>query len=142
MERFSFFEESMELSRRFRALKLWLSLRYHGMAAFRSSIRTDLELARRLADAIDSRPELERLAPVSLSAVCFRHRGRAEMAEAEVDRFNQDLLLRVIRRGRVYVSNATLRGRFSLRACIVNHRSSAADVDAVVDEVLAAASDR
>jgi len=51
-------------------------------------------------------------------------------------------LLRVIRRGRVYVSNATLRGRFSLRACIVNHRSSAADVDAVVDEVLAAASDR
>ena len=142
VERFSFFEESMELSRRFRALKLWLSLRYHGMAAFRSSIRTDLELARRLADAIDSRPELERLAPVSLSAVCFRHRGRAEMAEAEVDRFNQDLLLRVIRRGRVYVSNATLRGRFSLRACIVNHRSSAADVDAVVDEVLAAASDR
>ena len=142
VERFSFFEESMELSRRFRALKLWLSLRYHGMAAFRSSIRTDLELARRLADAIDSRPELERLAPVSLSAVCFRHRGREGMAEPEVDRFNQDLLLRVIRRGRVYVSNATLRGRFSLRACIVNHRSSAADVDAVVDEVLAAASDR
>jgi glutamate/tyrosine decarboxylase-like PLP-dependent enzyme len=139
VERFSFFEESMELSRRFRALKLWLSLRYHGLAAFRDSIRTDLQLARRLAGAIDARPELERLAPVSLSAVCFRHRGQGTVAEAEVDRFNQDLLLRVIRRGRVYLSNATLRGRFALRACIVNHRSSTADVDAVVDEVLAAA---
>ena len=139
VERFSFFEESMELSRRFRALKLWLSLRYHGLAAFRDSIRTDLQLARRLAAAIDARPELERLAPVSLSAVCFRHRGQGAVAEAEVDRFNQDLLLRVIRRGRVYLSNATLRGRFALRACIVNHRSSTADVDAVVDEVLVAA---
>jgi glutamate/tyrosine decarboxylase-like PLP-dependent enzyme len=139
VERFSFFEESLELSRRFRALKLWLSLRYHGLAAFRDSIRTDLQLAGRLAAAIDARPELERLAPVSLSAVCFRHRGPGALAEAEVDRFNQDLLLRVIRRGRVYLSNATLRGRFALRACIVNHRSSTADVDAIVDEVLAAA---
>jgi len=139
VERFSFFEESLELSRRFRALKIWLSLRYHGLNAFRDSIRTDLQLARRLAAAIDARPELERLAPVSLSAVCFRHRGHGERADAEVDRFNQDLLLRVIRRGRVYLSNATLRGRFALRACILNHRSSPADVDAVVDEVLAAA---
>ena len=139
VERFSFFEESMELSRRFRALKLWLSLRYHGLAAFRDSIRTDLQLARRLAAAIDARPELERLAPVSLSAVCFRHRAQGAMPDGEVDRFNQDLLLRVIRRGRVYLSNATLRGRFALRACIVNHRSTAADVDAVVEEVLAAA---
>jgi aromatic-L-amino-acid/L-tryptophan decarboxylase len=139
VERFAFFEESMELSRRFRALKLWLSLRYHGLAAFRDSIRTDLQLARRLAEAIDARPELERLAPVSLSAVCFRHRGRGAVADGEVDRFNQDLLLRVIRRGRVYLSNATLRGRFALRACIVNHRSTPADVDAVVDEVLDAA---
>ena len=132
----------MELSRRFRALKLWLSLRYHGMAAFRDSIHTDLQLARRLAEAIDARPELERLAPVTLSAVCFRHRGDGSLPDAELDRFNQELLLRVIRRGRVFISNATLRGRFALRACIVNHRSTAADVDAVVDEALAAALER
>jgi glutamate/tyrosine decarboxylase-like PLP-dependent enzyme len=142
VERFAFFEESMELSRRFRALKLWLSLRYHGMAAFRDSIHTDLQLARRLAEAIDARPELERLAPVTLSAVCFRHRGDGSLPDAELDRFNQELLLRVIRRGRVFISNATLRGRFALRACIVNHRSTAADVDAVVDEALAAALER
>jgi aromatic-L-amino-acid/L-tryptophan decarboxylase len=139
VERFAFFEESMELSRRFRALKLWLSLRYHGLGAFRESIRTDLALARRLSEAIDAQPELERLAPVPLSAVCFRYRGDGARPDAELDRLNQELLLRVVRRGRVFLSNATVHGRFALRACLVNHRSSEADVDTVVAEVLAAA---
>jgi glutamate/tyrosine decarboxylase-like PLP-dependent enzyme len=139
VERFAFFEESLELSRRFRAIKPWLSLRYHGARAYRESIRADLLLAQRLAAAIDARPELERLAPVPLSAVCFRHRGNGWQSDGELDRLNQDLLLRVVRRGRVYLSNATVRGRFALRACIVNHRSTEADVDDVVPEVLAAA---
>ena len=139
VERFSFFEESMELSRRFRALKPWLSLRYHGLRAYRESIRTDLALARRLAEAVDARPELERLAPVALSAVCFRHRGDGRLPDAELDRWNQELLLSVVRRGRVFLSNATVRGRFALRACLVNHRTTEADVDAIIGEVLAAA---
>ena len=138
VERFAFFEESPELSRRFRAIKPWLSLRYHGVRAYRESIRTDLALAQRLAAAVDARPELERLAPVSLSAVCFRHRGEGRQTDAELDRLNQDLLLRVVRRGRVYLSNATVRGRFALRACLVNHRTTESDVDAVVTEVMAA----
>jgi glutamate/tyrosine decarboxylase-like PLP-dependent enzyme len=139
VERFAFFEESLELSRRFRALKPWLSLRYHGVRAYRDSIRTDLALARRLAAAIDACPELERLAPVALSAVCFRHRGDGRRADTDLDRWNQEILLRVVGRGRVYLSNATVRGRFALRACLVNHRTGEADVDAVVPEVLAAA---
>jgi glutamate/tyrosine decarboxylase-like PLP-dependent enzyme len=141
VERFAFFEESLELSRRFRALKPWLSLRYHGVRAYRDSIRTDLALARHLAASVDARPELERLAPVSLSAVCFRHRGDGRCTDAELDRLNQELLLGVVRRGRVYLSNATVRGRFALRACLVNHRSTESDVDAIVTEVLAAAGD-
>jgi len=136
-ERFAFFEESIELSRRFRALRLWLSLRYHGLDAFRQAIRTDLELARHLGRAIEARAELELLAPIALSAVCFRHRGtRRGASEDEVDRFNADLLRRIVARGRVYISNATIHGRFALRACIVNHRSTAADVEAIVTETL------
>src|SRR4029079_6300487 len=69
VEGFAFFEESLELSRRFRALKLWLSLRYHGLAAFRESIRKDLAQAQRLADSIRREPQLQLLAPVALSAV-------------------------------------------------------------------------
>jgi hypothetical protein len=56
-----------------------------------------------------------------------------------VDRFNADLLRRIVARGRVFLSNATIHGRFALRACIVNHRSTAADVEAIVTETLEAA---
>lgn len=139
VEGFAFFEESLELSRRFRALKLWLSLRYHGLAAFRESIRKDLAQARRLADSIRKEPQLELLAPVALSAVCFRHRGASQLPGEDLNRFNASLLKRVVERGRVYLSNATLHGQFCLRACIVNHRTTDADIDSVVPEILAAA---
>jgi len=129
----------MELSRRFRALKLWLSLRYHGVAAFRQSIAKDLAQARRLANAIAREPLLELVAPVELSAVCFRYRGNSGISEQELNDFNLALLQRVVARGRVYLSNASLHGKFCLRACIVNHRTKDADVDSVIPEVLAAA---
>ncbi len=139
VEGFAFFEESLELSRRFRALKVWLSLRYHGLGAFRESIRKDLAQARRLADSIRKEPQLELLAPVALSAVCFRHRGASQLPGEDLNRFNASLLKRVVERGRVYLSNATLHGQFCLRACIVNHRTTDADIDSVVPEILAAA---
>ena len=135
IEGFAVFEESIELSRPFRALALWLSLRYHGLDAFAESIAEDLRLAQVLAKCIDSEPLLERLAPVALSAVCFRHCGPA----GELSHLNRVILDRVIRRGRVYLSNATIHDHFALRACIVNHRSTEEDVRLVVSEVLAAA---
>ena len=134
IEGFAFFEESMELSRRFRALKVWLSMRYHGLEKFRQAIRDDLRHAHELADLVRARPELEVLAPVELSAVCYRHKGGD-------DAFNERLLKRVILRGKVYISNAQIHGKFALRACFVNHRTSNADVRAIVEETLAAASE-
>jgi aromatic-L-amino-acid/L-tryptophan decarboxylase len=128
-ETFVFFEESMELSRRFRALKLWMSLQYHGRRAFRESIAADLNHAQLLAQTIGSHPELELLAPVPLSAVCFRHR----------EKDNEAILKRIIARGRVYLSNATINGEFALRACFVNHRTKEDDVLAIVTETIAAA---
>lgn len=127
-EAFAFFEESVELSRRFRALKLWLSLQYHGRAAFRAAIGRDLAHARLLEDLVAERPELELLSRGRLSAVCFRHR----------DRDNTALLRRLLARGRVYLSNATIDGAFALRACFVNHRTREEDVRLIVSEVLAA----
>jgi glutamate/tyrosine decarboxylase-like PLP-dependent enzyme len=80
-------------------------------------------------------------APVELSAVCFRHRGNAALPENALNDFNAALLKRVVARGRVYLSNASLRGKFCLRACLVNHRTTDADIDAIISEVLAAAKD-
>jgi aromatic-L-amino-acid decarboxylase len=139
VEGFAFFEESMELSRRFRALKLWLSLRYHGFGAFRDAIQRDLAHAQRLAGQITAHPELELMAPVELSAVCFRYRGESHAADKELNRLNRIILKRVVERGRVYLSNASLRNRFCLRACVVNHRTTDADIDSVIVELLAAA---
>ena len=129
IEAFAFFDETIELSRRFRALKLWMSLQYHGRAAFREAIALDLRHARLLQELILGEPDLELMASGPLSAVCFRHR-RAD---------NEALLKRVIERGRVYISNATIGGAFALRACFVNNRTREEDVRAVVTEVLAAA---
>jgi glutamate/tyrosine decarboxylase-like PLP-dependent enzyme len=139
LEAFAFFEESIELSRRFRALKLWLSLRYHGAKAFRAAIRADLEHARDLARMVSDTAELELMAPVELSAVCFRY--RADVPDSDLNELNAAILKRVIERGRVYLSNASLTGRFALRACFVNHRTTDADVAEIVPEVLAASRD-
>ena len=132
IEAFSFFDESIELSRRFRALKLWVSLRYHGLAKFREAIRSDLAHAQYLADLIREQSELELLAPVPLSAVCFLYR-----AKTDSDTLNRKILQRVVRRGNVFLSNASICGRFALRACIVNHRTTRADVERILSEVIA-----
>ena len=137
LEAFAFFEESMELSRRFRALKVWLSLRYHGLQAFRGAIRADLDHAKQLADFIEASSELELLAPVELSAVCFRY--CVNQGGRDLDDLNAAILRRVIENGRIYLSNASIRGKFALRACFVNHRTKDADVAQIVPEVLAAA---
>jgi aromatic-L-amino-acid/L-tryptophan decarboxylase len=141
IEGYAVFEESIELSRRFRALKLWFSLRYHGFGSFRKSIEKDLLHAQRLGNTIDREPELELLAPIELGAVCFRYVGNGGLSEPELNRVNLAILRRVIERGHVYLSNATLHSKFGLRACIVNHRTTDADIDDIVREVLSAVGD-
>jgi aromatic-L-amino-acid/L-tryptophan decarboxylase len=136
VEGFAFFDQTIELSRRFRALKLWLSLRYHGLGAFRAAIAENMAQANLLADLIDAEPSLELLAPVELSAVCFRWRN------AEVDAVNEQnesILGSVNQEGHIWLSNASVRGNVGLRACITNHRTSEQDVRSIVEEVLAAA---
>ena len=138
IESFAFFDESIELSRRFRALKLWFSLRYHGLAAFRKAIENDLQHAQRLGSLIEETPDLQLMAPIELSAVCFRYVSGAH-TENNLNRLNSEILRRIVERGNVYLSNATLQSRFCLRACVVNHRTTNSDIDRVVAEVLAVA---
>ena len=136
VEGFAFFDQTIELSRRFRALKLWLSIRYHGLAAFRAAIAENLAQANSLAELIEETSSLELLAPVELSAVCFR------WSDADGDMLNElnDAVLRSVNQaGRVWLSNASVRGTAGLRACITNHRTTEHDVRRVVDEVLSAA---
>jgi aromatic-L-amino-acid/L-tryptophan decarboxylase len=135
-EAFAFFDQTIELSRRFRALKVWLSLRYHGLVAFRAAIAENIEQAKLLAKLIDAEPSLELLAPVELSAVCFRWtNGDANTLNER----NEEILREVNQAGRVWLSNASVHGAVGLRVCITNHRTTEQDVRTVVAEVLAAA---
>lgn len=103
----------------------------------RDAIRSDLDHAKQLADLVRGSPDLELLAPIELSAVCFRY--RANQGERDLNELNSAILRRVGENGRVYLLNAFIRGNFVLRACFVNHRTQDADVAQIVPEVLAAA---
>jgi len=92
-----------------------------------------------LGSLIEKTSELELMAPIELSAVCFRYVGDCNSASPELDRINFDILLRTNQRGRVYLSNATVHSKFCLRACILNHRTTDSDIGEVVSEVLSAA---
>lgn len=130
-ESFAVFDVSPELSRPFRALPLWLMLRARGAEAFRASIARNLDQAQRLVARIEaSGGDLELTAPVDLSIVCFRVRGD--------DATNRRVLAEVQRRGRVYLSGTELGGRFTLRASLTNARTTDADLDLLVEEVLTA----
>ncbi len=147
-EAFAFWNYGPELSRRFRALKIWLTLRYYGVKRISAAVSEDNALAAYLAQRIEEAADFELLAEPELSICCFRYlpssfRSPAvtfsETDESELDRLNNEIMLAVQRGGRAYVSNATLRGRFALRACITNFRTTRADLVQTLDIIREAA---
>jgi glutamate/tyrosine decarboxylase-like PLP-dependent enzyme len=134
-----------DFSRGFAALRIWLSLLAHGRVAYGRRIAHDAALARYLGELVEEHPDFELMSPVSLSICCFRYAPAALSGDDQaLDRLNERILMAVMSDGRVYCSNAVLNGRFCLRACIVNFRTEAEDVDAVLDALadhLAAALD-
>jgi aromatic-L-amino-acid/L-tryptophan decarboxylase len=133
-ESFAFWEHGLELSRRFRALKIWMTLRYYGARQIAATIAEDIAVAAYLADVVRAADDLELLAGPGLSICCFRH-VPAGMGDVELDRHNERLLEALQRDGHVYLSNATVDGRLALRACITNFRTTRGDVDRTVKTV-------
>jgi glutamate/tyrosine decarboxylase-like PLP-dependent enzyme len=126
-----------QFSRGFWALKVWLSLLAHGRGAYARRISHDAALARYLGARAEERPEFELVCPVGLSICCFRYvppgLPEGEGRDRYLDLLNERLMTQVQQEGRVFFSNAVLRGRFVLRVCIVNFRTEAEDLDAVLD---------
>ncbi len=139
IEGFAFFEESLELSRQISRPEA-LALDSLSRAGRISRVDPKGPGARAPPRRRDrAEPLLELMGTGELSAVCFRYRGARGTSDTALNQLNASILQRTQKRGRVYLSNATLAGKFCLRACIVNHRTKDADIDAVVPEVLAAA---
>jgi glutamate/tyrosine decarboxylase-like PLP-dependent enzyme len=130
-------EMGPQFSRGFWALKVWVSLLAHGREAYSRRISHDAELARYLHRRAEERPEFETVAPVTLSICCFRYvpedLSAGQGREEYLDLLNERLMTEIQMDGRVYPSNAVLRGRFVLRACIVNFRTEAEEMDLLLD---------
>jgi aromatic-L-amino-acid decarboxylase len=123
-------DTTLEYSRPFRALKLWLALRVHGAEAFRDALERNLAQARLLADEIRRHDDLELLVEPQLTIVPFRH---APEGVDDLDAHNMRLARALMADGRVFVAPAVVDGRICLRPCIVNFRTQDEDVLALVE---------
>ena len=130
-----FSEYGLQLSRGFRALKIWLSFKEHGLDKFGRLIDQNIAQAHELAALVRARPELELMAPVGLNIVCFRHRFPG-LTEAQHNKLNEELLIRMHESGIAAPSYTTLNGRYCLRAALSNHRTRSEDLKVMVDALV------
>ncbi|HEX8336675.1 MAG TPA: pyridoxal-dependent decarboxylase [Pyrinomonadaceae bacterium] len=149
-EAFAFWDYGTELSRPFRALKVWATLLYYGARRVGAAIEEDCRVASYMAERVSAAEDFELLAPVTLGICCFRYVpadarrgledvGRRGEFDARLDDLNERVVHRVQRGGEAYVSNAVLRGRFALRASITNYRTTRRDIDLTLEVIRRAA---
>jgi glutamate/tyrosine decarboxylase-like PLP-dependent enzyme len=127
-----------DLSRGFRALKTWFTLKVHGADKLGQAISQTCLLARYLAQQVAADPGLELLAPVALNIVCFRYRcaGAHDTDDVDAqDHLNREIVADVHESGIAAPSTTTIDGKLAIRAAIVNHRSTALDIDRLLAAV-------
>jgi len=123
----------LQLSRGFKALKPWMTIREHGLDKYGRLVAQNMRQAAYLAALIDQSPVLQRAAPVQLNVVAFRFADEDHSGES-CDAVNRELLMRVQERGIAIPSSTQIDGRFTLRVCICNHRSRKADFDDFIEQ--------
>jgi len=129
-------EYGIQQTRGFRALKLWMTLQHLGRDGVRDLVARHLALARRLADLVDVAPDLERLAEVELSIVCFRYAPpRLRGDDRALDALNKRVMEEVQASGAAFLTQTALGNRFALRACVLHYATTEPDLAALVDVV-------
>jgi glutamate/tyrosine decarboxylase-like PLP-dependent enzyme len=130
-----FNERGPELSRGFRALKVWVGLKRHGRKGYAAAVEHDVAMARFLAGELRRRDDFELLAEPVLSIVNFRFRPKhLGMTDPDLDRLNRQIVNRLVGSGAFFLAPTVLRGRTSMRAAIVNFRTREGDLQALLDE--------
>ncbi|MBZ5505196.1 MAG: amino acid decarboxylase [Acidobacteriia bacterium] len=130
-----FAELSMDLTRNFRALKVWMGMKAHGVDMFAKLIEQNVDQAQRLAQCVREHPELELLAPAPLNIVCFRF-APAGVEEDQLNSLNEEILLQLQESGIAVPSSTVIQGRFAIRCAIVNHRSRWEDFEILIAAVV------
>jgi len=130
-----FSEYGLQLSRSFRALKVWISIKENGITRFGQLIDQNIAQANYLAGLIEAQAQLEMMAPLGLNIVCFRF-NPGSLDEAALNSINQELLIRLHESGIAAPTYTTLNESYCLRAAIANHRTRLEDLDLLVSTVL------
>lgn len=129
-------EYGFQQTRGFRALKVWMTLQHLGRRGLAAHVARHNALAQSLAARVDAAPDLELTAPVTLSIVCFRYVPPGWPAgDPRLDDLNKAIMQEVQAGGEAFLTNAVLRGRFTLRACVLHYGTGEADLDALIDVV-------
>lgn len=132
----NFSDHGLQLSRSFRALKIWMSVQTFGMAAFRKAVSKGMELASRAGEYVEENKIFELLSPVTLSVVCFRiNPAEAHLDEEALEEINRAVLARIFWDNRALMSSTTLGKTFSLRLCILNHTTAWSDVRETLEAI-------
>src|SRR5262249_8839846 len=130
-----FAERGVELSRSFKALKVWMGLKTHGRRGYARAIENDVRLARFLSAEVDRREAFGHLAPAAPPRPHFPHPPKgARLSDAELDRINRGIVNRLVGAGSFFLAPTILKGRTALRVCIVNFRTREDDLTALLDE--------
>jgi len=130
-----FSEYGLQLSRQFRALKVWMSIKEHGLDRFGRMIARNVEQAHYFGELVESEPSLELLAPIGLDIVCFRF-NPGGLDDEKLNALNKEILMQLHERGIAAPSYTTLQDRYCLRIAIANHRSQQEDFDLLAREVI------
>ncbi|MBN2115772.1 MAG: hypothetical protein JW730_04335 [Anaerolineales bacterium] len=130
-----FSDYGLQLSRQFRALKVWMSIKEHGLDRFGRMIARNVEQAHYFGRLVENDPSLELLAPIGLDIVCFRF-NPGGMDDEQLNALNKEILMQLHEQGIAAPSYTTLQGRYCLRIAISNHRSIQEDFDVLAREVV------
>jgi glutamate/tyrosine decarboxylase-like PLP-dependent enzyme len=130
-----FSEYGLQLSRQFRALKVWMSIKEHGLDRFGRMIARNVEQAHYFGELVENDPALELMAPIGMDIVCFRF-NPGGLDEAGLNALNKEILMQLHESGVAAPSYTTLNGQYCLRIAIANHRSRQEDFDLLAREVV------
>jgi glutamate/tyrosine decarboxylase-like PLP-dependent enzyme len=132
-EAYAFWDYGPELSRPFRALPLWMLMKSAGARALGEAMERNMGCARHFEALVEASADFEMLAPVTLSVFCFRYAPPGYAGD--LDALNERVMIEVQREGSTYLSNARVRGRFALRGCVLNYRTTERDMEIALEDV-------
>jgi len=133
-ERTDLMEYNLPLTKEFKALKVWMTLKTYGAAKIRETIAADISNAAYLAEKIKESPYLELMAPSPLSIVCFRY-NPGRLSEKEINKLNDRIVKKTEADGRVFLTGTKIKQKVALRVCFINHRTGEKHINYLLDTI-------